>query len=342
MTTTMVEPVESIPIPELPVDLLEHREITYFTGFDEKPTDTTSFPVLVINTPEKWKEAETFHASYRMPIAGGFQAFPLHGVSLKDWSDANYAVTIPEWEGAEGTEDAGFILSKQQAILHKQVLVFEKSFGQIIPGDKPEDKIQFLAKRATGELEAIYTFIQHQMCNWEDASDLLPKYMAVANRSTLNKTKEVISFLDWKEATEASYFFRMQRRGETFLCEFPLKAISQEQKTRIDQECILPEPPPMPIFKREERERTGQNTRPNRQDPKWLATVRSINEKRTILYFNACLPFTIPGENEKEQYDWVAKRLVGDVDQLKTYIETELLSYGSRFQYFINGQDQVA
>src|SRR3954471_12237850 len=58
-----------------------------------------TFHFLVIDSPEKWDEAEKTMGTYKMPIVGTHQviAFPMHGPSLKQWEDIEVKFIVPEW-----------------------------------------------------------------------------------------------------------------------------------------------------------------------------------------------------------------------------------------------------
>lgn len=326
--------------------LLEKREVEYFTGLEKPKTAKATFPFLVVDAPEKWPEAKEFTYEYNMPMLGTQDRlrFPLTGVSLAEWSEVDASVVVPEWDGEVGKESDEFLTVKNQAVAHKEVILLEKSLGKPIPGKSSEEKRAFLAQRNPGEIDALMLYIRDCACGWSDVDpQLVAEYQELLRKGTLQpEAKQFTSFDDWKVATECTYCFRRQRMGDKYILEFPLKGITRADKERIEIETKEPPAPKVPSRDAEGKMDRNAPTKEDRTDPSWLKMARAVYEKETVLLLQATLTFTIPGDNEKEQYDWISKRLVGDVMQLKKYIQTDLLTFTSRYNFFTIGQDQAA
>lgn len=306
-------------------------------------TEAAEFDVLVVDRHDLWVAARDLSTTYNMPIVGSqkTRSFPLQGVSLRDWEHIEAIHTIPELKEDESDPEANSKIrieherKKAAAILRKQCAVFEKSTGKSIPGDTIDEKVNFLSQRNPGEIEALWNYIYLSMCSMTDGG-LMQSYNTLAAKSERDNS-EILSFgsfEDWTTACETQYIFRMQRPFEKYIIEFPLRAISEEQKQAIEAETREPEAPRVP--KRDPRTKRFDPTQlvPNLQDPAWLQSMRAINQKRTAMFFSACLTFNIPGDNWQDKYAWISEKLVGDVIRVKRFIEHEIVNIGSRYDFF--------
>jgi hypothetical protein len=296
----------------------------------------TEFPFLVIDSPEKWAEATQVKAIYQMPIIGSGKsiAFPMIGPSLEKWESIEAKFVVPEWQD-EGDPTDDFLNNRKKILAERRIAILECCLNKQFPGETAEQKIAYLNDRCPGEVEALIQFIENSLCNWSDGpqSTLLTEYSQVAQRAMGGAVIEFNSFDDWKKANEAEYFFRMQRPTDAYIIEIPLKGLSRDQKEHIQTETKESVPPLRPVFGHDRRP-DKTKTVPNYQDPAWLKRTRTLMQKRTVMYFDACMPFTIPGNNVQEKYQWIAQRLVGDITKVKDFIETEFMSFGSRYSFF--------
>jgi hypothetical protein len=305
--------------------------------FKDRNEIESVFRVKRIRSAEDWPEADFFKAEYRMPIVGSgrFMTFPLRGVSLNQWEEIEQEHTVPTWD-KDGKPDEDFERHKRQIVAEKMAHVFEQALANGIkfPGETWSEKAAAIFKLNPGETEALYFYIQHSLCNFQDGP-LLERYqLSSATNKFQHPDIELNSFADWEAATKSAYVFRMHRAIEDHIIEFPLKNISTEDRLAIDRETQEPDPPRKPKRDPSTKRMIAGETVPDYDDVHWKQRMRAVNQKRIAMYFNACLTFTIPGGNLMEQYNWIARRLMGDVIRLKTFIEQDLCGYESRYNFF--------
>jgi len=294
------------------------------------------YPFLVISKAEDWRPALATQAKYDMPMPGTDRSmsFPMTGISLKIWEGIEARHVIPEWEGG-GDPTKEFDVKRQAVIQQRNVCILEAALQKTIPGKNPDEKVAFLNERCPGEIEALFVFIHKRLCNWSTQEQpLLDQYLHHCALAHQNKVVEFKDFDDWTKASESQYTFRMQRATDQYIIEIPIKGLSRQNRDQIMEETKETEPPHVPVWDARKGAYDRTQTKPNRQDPAWLKVARAVHQKRTVMYLERCLPFEIPGTTGLDKYDWLAERLVGDVTKLKDFIETELLSYGSRYQNF--------
>jgi hypothetical protein len=108
-----------------------------------------------------------------------------------------------------------------------------------------------------------------------------------------------------------------------------LKQLTTEERSKIEKDNIIPDPPMRPG-----KGFDVQNPVPWSNEPRYLAQVKRIKLRKTIQYIQACLPFNIPGENEKEKNEWLGERICGDVLKLQLFIQNELVDYSWGLSFF--------
>lgn len=307
-----------------------------------KTKDGTEHPFrfLYIDSPEKWQEAQEIKAQYHMPLLGQDRAlvFNLRGLSLSDWEQVEFEHKIPTWS-EEGKPTEQFLTEQESLIAAKSCHLVELATGHKFPGETYADKALFFQKLNPGEATALYLYIQNHLSAFQSGRMLEHYKDILADRAEQNGSDgnvEFSGFESWQKATELPYLFRMHRPCQDYILEFPLKNISAECKLMIEAETKEPEAPLMPKRDPKTRRFIPGETVPDFNDIHWLEKMRAINQKKAILFFNACLPFSVPGSNRKEQYDWIAQRLMGDIVQVKQFIENDLCGYRSRYNSFTN------
>lgn len=292
-----------------------------------------TFLVHLIRSPEDWLPADQFSGHYDLPNLGTNKVmrFDLKGVSLAEWEAMESEHTVPRWMG-EGNPDADHEQRVTAAINAKKAAVFEISTGKKIPGDTMAEKAAFLKRLNEGESDALYYYIQNQVCNFQDGQ-LLNQYLRLSSL----QTKEVTKFEDfesWNTAVKSEYFFRMHRSTEECLTEFLLKSLDADARLQIESETRDPQVPQVPKRDKTSKKLVRGEWEPNYEDAGYKKAVRAVSQKRLVLYFQSCLPFELPGTNALEKYEWISQRLAGDVVRLRRFIESELLSYESRYNVF--------
>lgn len=295
------------------------------------------FDFLIVDDPEKWVPAEKITGQYDMPMLGRGTSlrFNLTGVSSKAWEEIEIQHPISKWNFEGRQPDDEFMRKHELEIAAKQAHIIELSSGKIIPGENHAAKAVALQKMNGGEVEALYRYIQSVVCGTEDGR-LFQQFKRVCGDIDIKSADvmEFTDFTDWQKASEFGYVFRMQRPGDDFILEFPLKNISSEAKQTIESETRDPEPPQIPDRDPTTGKMMPHKMVPDYNDSAWLIRCRAVAQKRITMFFNACLPFQIPGQNLMQQYEWLSCRLVGDVVRVQRFIEDELCGYRSRFDFF--------
>lgn len=290
------------------------------------------FKVLVVDCPEKWLTSETVLFTYDMPVLGTnrFKRFKFTGISLSAWDDLESAHLVPIWQG-DGQPNEAFNAEREKVSREKMVHVLEVSLKEKIPGSTWAEKADWLENKNMGEFQALYMAAQYEACNLRDG-DILSDYIDLSSMN--RQVEDFTGFSKMDDASKSQYFFRQQRPGDNYIIEFPLRGVSSRQREEIDNECKEPEPPKVP--KRDHTRGTldFKNMIPNLQDKQWLDRCRVVGRKRTMMYFNACLPFEIPGKTINEQFDWLGNKVVGDIVKLKRFMTEEITSYASRYNSF--------
>lgn len=339
MSIATATSVVDSPLPLVPENLVSEPESesnTEIRNLKMKDGGDQSFEFLVIDSAEKWQPAKEFKSVYDMPIIGTPKKirFNLQGVSLADWEKIELDHKSPEWDG-EGSISSEFEQRRDQILNEKFAHVFELALGRELPGLSYTEKANKLKELNPGEVQALFLFVQNTACNYRDGH-LLQSYLT----ATLNRTDsdsditEFTNFEEWKVATEAAYIFRMHRPFEDYLIEFPLKNITSEVRSRIESECRDPDPPRKAKRDPKTKRLIPGETEPDFQDEHWLRKCRAVNQKKLVMFLDACLSFQVPGENQLKQYEWISQRLMGDVVRLKDFIEQELCGYASRYNFF--------
>lgn len=304
--------------------------------FSDEQKNERIFKVLVVTSPDRWLAANTVSAIYDMPRIGTaqFTRFKFSGVSLSEWDDIESAHIIPQWQGDSGsTVPPDFRFEQEKAAREKMAHVLEVTLSHKIPGSNWGEKIAWIEKMNPGEMQAMYMAAQYDACNiGMQPGPLLTEYNELSAKN--KQIQEFAGFEGMDDASKSQYFFRMQRPGDDYILEFPLKGISAKQREEIDRECKEPDPPKAPKRDPVTKQLDFKNMVPNFQDKQYLDKCRVVGRRRTVMFFNACLPFDIPGKTLNEQFDWLGSRLVGDVVRLKNFITDELTSYYSRYRFF--------
>lgn len=327
-TMTMSETEAAVNETEKPV--LEKREVKGPDG------GSYQFDFLVIDSPDKWALAEETKGQFLLPILGTGRSirFNMQGINLAKWNEVEERYTLPDSkEDIEPGQNYQAVYDRQMIL--KQLALLELAVGQKLPGTTDEERIKFMSDKSEADLEAMFNYITHHLCAMQDGS-VVESY-EVLSRSNKQEVVDFTGFADWQAASQTNFNFRMQRPGDEFILEFPLKNIDMATRQAIDEKTKQPDPPQVPMRDPISKKLIQGQMVPNLKDPAWRKQCRSISQKRIVMYFEACLPFSIPGNNDFEKYGWISKRLLGDVVRLKEFIEKKILDYSSRYDFFTNG-----
>lgn len=317
-------------LPEYATDLmrekLEIRKLTVENNRDRY------FGVLVIDSPELWQQAEVMRTSYTMRPGGNsaevtFNLTPLKLASVELIESTNIVPSEPR----EGESKDEYEARKQRIVDRKLIEQLEIALGDKIPGNDFEQKTEWLNRRLPAEIMALQNYIGNTLAALDDGN-VLSDY---SKYSRQQQTEKIISsFADWDEGATAKYTFRMARPWENYILEFPLRGITAAEKKAIHESTPDPEPPMTLAIDPRTKKRIPNQMVPNYDDPAYMARRRSNEQKKIVAYFSHCLTFDIPGDNPKEKYDWISLHVTGDVLKLKDFIDSNVISYRDRYDFF--------
>lgn len=334
----VIQQAVTVPAQEVPQQLpkqflLETRTLTRPDILDSGKQESRDFDILVIDKPEKWEPASAFATTFRLNMLGtntGIE-IPLRGISYGEYEDMETSFEFPQRPDNQNPEIQDRYQTEFQKVLTKRhVRIFETATGQSIPGEKLDDKCEWLKQLGVGESNAIYDYIS-DVASALEVGSLKSDYDSMT--PTGCNALKFTNFNDLLSASRIGSRFIFHRPFEKFLIEFPLKQISEKTKQQIDEECKDPIPPGRP----------GQNPATgkleadfirNEKDPGYIRSMRAMARKRTVMRLNAILQFEIPGDSIEEKYKWISQRLVGDIFHLQLFMERELFSYRSRLDFF--------
>lgn len=307
------------------------KESLEFRKLDVLGTQRT-FAVLVVNKPELWEPVSEMKVPYEINTGAGRPSmkFMLTPLSLGVVETIEMTHIIPT-SAQEGESESEFKERRENIIARKMVEQFEQAIGDSIPGNTVEEKQAWLRKKIPAEVEALDNYITRDLAGLQTKSRLLDEFSGGSIRTS---EKTISSFKDWGDADEAEYVFRMHRPWENYIIEFPLKGMSAEEKKAIHDQTPDIKPPEILAVDPKTKRRIPNQLVPNFDDPAYLARQRTVEQKKLALYFGHCLPFEIPGETHQEKYRWISMRLPGDVIKLKNFIDSSIISYRNRFDFF--------
>jgi hypothetical protein len=219
--------------------------------------------------------------------------------------------------------------------LKRQVRMLEVATRQVIPGDDMKAKMQWVAERNNGELQALCAYIADVCTGLREGQ--MHEIMKQIHSMSSHETKIVSNFSEWEIAAQTLANFRMCRPVEDFVFQIPMKGISQTRKLEIDQECILPVPPMKMGIDPQTQRPSPKYKKENPRDPDYIRAKRAVEDKWMIMILDECMPFKIPGTSIKEKREWLNRRLLGDVIKLRQFIDNELLGSLSRYNFFTKG-----
>ena len=318
---TAVETAVETPVPQN--DPIEIR--SFAVG-----ETTRDFSFLRINRPVDWKAATDFTMPIRLSMGVGlFVELQGRAISYAEWADIEHRNPMPDASVKEEDEPARRAVVRR----NRQIAVLELSTGKPIPGKNVEEKSKWLGQLGTSEVEALYSRILDHCSGVDEGMDLMT-YTAVSGsfaNATVIKADTLEALL---EVSQSGTTLRFQRPFESHICEIALKQFTEEAKQQIEAATKDPMPPGKP----------GKNPATGLPDPsapleynwndiRYLESLNNINRVRIVMRCEAILPFTIPGKDLGEKYQWVGARPLGDILKLTRYIDSELLDYRRRLSF---------
>lgn len=307
---------------------------------EERKIGENVFHFLVIDKPEKWEQATDVTNTFPLTIPNANKRIeiPMKGISYSQWATVMAKFPVPEHDG-EGEPPAILIAAKDVARKERKLALFEIATGMTVPGKDFTERSRFIDQCNPGDIDSMEIFITRDLCNTENfIGPYLAVYSEMAARFPQENVVKIESFADlMKESIDSTHAFKMNRLNQTYIVEFPLRVLSAEQKQEIEKQTAEPTPPMVPQIHPVTGQPIPGKRRINRADASWIRNINRVDQKRTLLYLNACLPFKIPGDNEESQMKWIGDRLVGDVKQVNNYITDVILGLEGRYSFFTTG-----
>jgi hypothetical protein len=296
------------------------------------------FPFVTVDSAEKWLAAEQILCRAKVGLAGSTpKAVKLKGISYAFWEGIEQAHPLPEMpKDANGREvnSPEYQDNRNREVTIRKIKLIEYSTGLTIPGDDIAAKIEWYESRAMAEMGQLFVAVENIAAGFGSGNTVDMYEMACQHSVSAALLTTIDSLELWDQASSTTAMFRMQRLGQDFILEFPLKAINTQVKRMLDETCKRPEAPKIHLRNPQTQRYDYNLSEPNLKDPGWLEKVRAVDQREKLLLLSNTLLFKIPGVNEKEQYDWISQRMVGDVLKLEEFIRNEILGYKSRVNFF--------
>ena len=300
-----------------------------------KDGSTAEFDVLLIDSHEKWMPASESKSTKTMEFGDRRISIELHGISLNEFFSIQQSTYIPQWDNADGEEpDPKWAEMKFDRVCDRRMALIEAALRTKFPGETIEERREYYKRRSTGEIQALMDAVHsHATCFVE----MMNTPMIQDYRSCCESGLVVSSgnfFENWGEATNSQYTLLFQRPQDSFISELRLRGLTQEANIKIEKECEPGDPPLRAI--RDQNNPRGRVIRsvPNTQDPEYQSRVSNCNKKKTLLQAEQCLTFQVPGTTFVERLEWLGSRIAGDVQTLKQFIDSKILSYEEELQTF--------
>jgi len=331
MSSVTADPATPAPPPEA----VKPQEESRGPGFVKrryKDGDTdVIFDFLVIDKPELWKPASEFTSKHVLNFGDRKIALNVKSLSYKQWEGVELGYPLPEITSPMSAQET---YELREPIRRKRyVNVLELSTGMLIPGSTLEEKVEWLMGFGAGHARAAYTDIVDHFSNTENGS-LMDRYYDLISKPAVQEVATASSFEDLLAASQTGSFFRMQRPFEDYIIEIPLRHLSDSQKNEIDSQCKEPLPPGKPGKNPTTGKPDAAFMEYNRNDARYLESLKAVNRLKLVLQFDAILPFKIPGSGFAEKWEWLSSRMIGDVVKLQEHINEKILNYQSALRSF--------
>lgn len=297
----------------------------------------TEYKFLVIRSAKDWLPATDFKARTELQYPGLNKRLTItaNGISFFQYDSAEAKYRLPpkpdNFDSLSPSEKEAKELVRNKIIWKKRFELFEISTGKSIPGNTPDEKIAYMNKLGAGEAEAFFDRLLTYHSAIEEGT-LLQRYISQLSESI--EQIEMDSFDDWMKLSQVGSVFRMQRPFEDHIIEIQLKQLTEEARIEIEENTKDPIPPSKPGIHPVTKKVDAAFTAFNYEDQKYIEQKRAIEHKRIKMYFQAVLPFEIPGDTEGNKWKWISDRLIGDVIKLRNFIEGQVSDYRSKIPFF--------
>jgi hypothetical protein len=210
-----------------------------------KFNDGSEFKVLVLDSPDKWEEAVNVKFSRDIQIDSKKIKLNLRCVPYGAYKYISENFEVPEEYSEEEDDSQQKSDSSDLIILKRKVLFFEAATGSPIAGKDLDEKAVNLAKRPIAIVDKIFDIINHWACAVID-DDSTEEFNAVRNKeSTVVECNNIDDVFD-SGSNVSDRVFTFTRPFQDFIIQVPLKSISSERRSQIENECKIPPPPRRP------------------------------------------------------------------------------------------------
>lgn len=279
---------------------------------------------LMIDAPEKWTPASEVSRDIEIQTADGPAKFIVKALSSADHTKILSEIEKPEAplrENPSGVptpneDDPQYLLANAEYDFKKMVL-FANAAWMDIPGDTIDLKAQWASENLwrRDELRQLYYSIIE-----------VSGFSQAVKRKALSKPITVADPAAWSAMSKRPVEVVLMSRQ---LC-FRLTPINRAHSQHIEHSCPIVDAPMMPAPGKSIKLRQFVK---NERDPKYLAQLRAVEEKRVIMVLEHSLDWKIPGETFEQKSEWLRKRPAGEVSSLYGYILRSVNGFQTRTDF---------
>lgn len=161
-----------------------YDSILRFSGFGLAETNRHSEKPVVVVSPEDWAKQTMRPMEFRIVRGSEVHVFSLRGINGAKYKSIVAQTQPPEPpvkprlrpDGRRGDvgpdlNDPTYKAQVRKMSELRAILVLESALPFQIPGETPEQKIEWLGKRAAGEVNDLENFVQHEVANVRERAD---------------------------------------------------------------------------------------------------------------------------------------------------------------------------
>jgi hypothetical protein len=305
---------ENADSSKVSADMFEERE---FSNGD-------TYKVLVIDSPDKWSCADDL--KFTDVIQRGSQNVRINLQCIPFSTNVYVNDFYPIPNESDFVNKSEYVIESEKIKLIRKAIFIETALGISLKGSSIEEKASSLSLFPANYIDRLSDIISNKAASLHDGV-LAQAYKKSEESGAKIKDIKNEDIFDFSECPFVH--FRTARPFEDYLIEFPLKQLTTEDRSRIESDNVIPDPPNRPG-----RGFDTKNSVPWPEEPGYKARIGKMAIKKTIDFLQACLPFEIPGNNVHEKHNWIGKRPAGDVLKLKLFIQMELVDYSWAVNFF--------
>jgi len=315
------------------------------TSFAELPEETlTALNTAMdgvrvqVDSPDKWPEAKDVRYEWMFDSLQGKVAFNLRAISRTEEDEIIAAVPTPTRSDDKPKAEAE--RESQMTMAMFALLTIERGWGGVFPGKTPKEKVEWADENLAGQIgvyEGVRSTIEAlsgygTMTEWLIPRDKSGRTAAVTG-SDAQAAITPVSIANpeaWAKIATGDQVYRIHRAGLTY--EWPIRPVNVKRDREISKQTEDPEPPQVQQYSPGINRPCG--SKPNPDDPAYIATLERNMRIRRMLHIEAALPFDIPGANEDEKCAWLAQRPAGDVKNLYHFVTVDMHNLGMATDFF--------